>query len=367
MEENKNNEIEVLDETKKIDKINEEKKNQNKNSAILIFAVMGAMLGMFLIAAALFLVPMLYPKRGVNNTKTVEKDQKEVLTSYKMKGNSLEDFDLAFLKLENNKKNDIYSPLSIKYALAMLKEGSKGETKKQIESVIGDYKSKKYTNDEHMSFANAMFIRNSFKDKVKNTYTTNLKNNYYAEVIFDEFNNADPMNKWVSNKTFNLINDLFEDDVVKGEDFILTNALAIDMNWNNQIQCSSTTENLPCMFYNVNYIHEKYGDSVSPIYNGSFKEIKFNDKKEVQVAEVGATINKYDIIKELGEEKIRKIVGEEYKKYLDNLSDTTGEETDVNKYLDKYIEEINSNYKNVSKSTDFSIYTDKEVKVFAKI
>ena len=80
---------------------------------------------------------------------------------------SLENFDLYFLQLENTKENKIYSPLSIKYALAMLQEGAKGETKEQITNLIGDYKPKAYTNSEHMSFANAMFIRNTFKDKVK--------------------------------------------------------------------------------------------------------------------------------------------------------------------------------------------------------
>lgn len=38
--------------------------------------------------------------------------------------NSLEDFDLYFLKLENNSKNMVYSPLSIKYTLEMLSYGS---------------------------------------------------------------------------------------------------------------------------------------------------------------------------------------------------------------------------------------------------
>ena len=33
---------------------------------------------------------------------------------YKLSGNSLEDFDLYFLQLENERKNKVYSPLSIK-------------------------------------------------------------------------------------------------------------------------------------------------------------------------------------------------------------------------------------------------------------
>ena len=76
-----------------------------------------------------------------------------------LKDNKLSDFDLSFLKLENNEKNNVCSPLSVKYALAMLKDGAKGESKKQIENVIGGYKVKKYINSKNTSLANAMFIR----------------------------------------------------------------------------------------------------------------------------------------------------------------------------------------------------------------
>ena len=99
--------------------------------------------------------------------KIIKIDDKDMKSEYRMSGNSLEDFDLYFLKLENEEENKVYSPLSIKYALAMLSEGAGGNTKAQIDAVIGDYISKKYSNNKHMSFANAMFIRNSFKKNIK--------------------------------------------------------------------------------------------------------------------------------------------------------------------------------------------------------
>jgi len=71
-----------------------------------------------------------------NEKVKVKKDKKKVETSYRMSGNSIEDFDLYFLKLENEKVNKIYSPLSIKYALAMLNEGTAGDSKLQISSII---------------------------------------------------------------------------------------------------------------------------------------------------------------------------------------------------------------------------------------
>lgn len=106
----------------------------------------------------------------------------------------------------------------------------------------------------------------------------------------------------------------------------------------------------------------------------------FNDKKEVSGMEIIATLNNYDIIEEIGEENIKKTVGEEYKKWAKALKPEDWEyenvfegdlsdeniEKEMEKYLASYMEEIESNYHKVLKNTDFSIYVDDNVKVFAK-
>ena len=48
--------------------------------------------------------------------------------------------------MENKKENIAYSPLSVKYALQMLNEGANGNTKNQIEKVIGNIGLEKYDN-----------------------------------------------------------------------------------------------------------------------------------------------------------------------------------------------------------------------------
>ena len=142
---------------------------------------------------------------------------------YRLSGNSLENFDLRFLQLENEKKNKIYSPLSIKYALEMLKEGANGEAKEQISNIIGTYSSKKYINSENMSFANALFIKDSFKNSIKDSYVSTLSSKYNAEVVYDSFKTPNVLNSWVNNKTFKLIDSIADD--ISSEDFILVNAL----------------------------------------------------------------------------------------------------------------------------------------------
>ncbi len=368
--EEKEEKVEVLEEEKK-----EIPKKENKHSVILMFSILGAVVFMLLIIASIFfLVPFL---NGKKTTKTGV-DAKDVKSEYRMSGNSLENFDLTFLKLENNGENKVYSPLSIKYALAMLSEASDGTTKAQIDAVIGDYKSKKYPNNEHMSFANAMFIRNTFKDAVREEYTKVLAGKYNAEVKIEDFNSAEPMNKWASDKTFNLINNLFEDEKVKDQDFILTNALAIDMNWNNQIQCASGGK-IPCIKYSISYQHEKekgkdyeFGDYVSSIYSDQdYHSLTFNGKENTKSVEVKAAFNRYDAVKEIGEEKIREEVGNAYKEWLNSSDakyfiDDEYYPKDVNKYLNRYIKELNENYGREDTSTDFMLYTDDNVKAFAK-
>ena len=343
------------------------KKKKNIVVPIIIVLILVCALG---VGAVFFL----------KNKKTdkVEIDKNETKTEYRLSGNGLEDFDLYFMQLENNEKDKVYSPLSIKYALAMLQDGAKGETKEQINNLIGDYKPKAYPNSDHMSFANAMFIRNTYNGKVNEDYKKKLQEKYNAEVVLDDFASPDNINTWVSNKTFNLINNLFGD--VSQNDFFLINALAIDMNWNNQIHCATGSE-VPCLNYSVSYLHEnipgesyQYSDSAGLYSSESdYPGITFNGKENIKTSEVKANFNRYDAVKEIGEDKIREVVGAEYREWLksedyqknrDWYSRTYSE--NVDEYLNKYIEELKSNNGKEANSTDFMLYDDDNVKAFAK-
>ena len=159
------------------------------------------------------------PKNESENKETIKEDTSN--------------FDIKFLKMENQKANKIYSPLSIKYALKMLEEGTEGESKLQISNVLGNETLKKYNSNSNMAFANALFAKDSYENKIKNSYISTLKTKYNAEVKVDSFSSPENLNSWVSNKTLNLIKDLFE-EVDKNTVFMLINALAIDMDWEDK-------------------------------------------------------------------------------------------------------------------------------------
>jgi len=174
---------------------------------------------------------------GIKNKCNLHSD-KNIVNSH-----SHENLDFAFLKLENQKANMLYSPLSIKYALNMLQEGASNNTYTEINQLIGNNELTKYTsNDKILSFANGLFIRDTFYDNVKTGYINTLKKKYDAEVIQDEFKDANNVNQWIEDKTLGIIKDMIKDAAVQDplSVMILLNALAIDMEWSSQFTYRST-------------------------------------------------------------------------------------------------------------------------------
>ena len=350
-----NNQEQINNQEQMNKQIIQKTKNPNKKIVIsIIIIVITAFVSLLVVNKE-----KLFNNNKDNNKNTISTEPNKTYSQYRINSNSLEYFDISFLQLENKTVNKIYSPLSIKFALGMLNEGTDGDSKEQISSVIGNYKSNKYLNSANMSFANAIFVRDTYKANIKDEYINTLSTKYNAEVIYDSFTSTDNVNNWVSNKTFNLVNNLL--DSVNELDFILINALAIDMEWKNKIQSEDDS-------YSVNFQHENFSHFVSALKGIGYQPLEFyNYDKKAKSVQIAAVANKYDIVKELGENKIRQEVGEAYKKWLaEGACGSPEQEPDVNTYLNTYIGEINSNYKQISSSTDFYFYDDENVKVFAK-
>jgi len=144
------------------------------------------------------------------------------------------DFEFSFLKIENNENNMLYSPLSIEYALNMLKDGAVGNTYDEIDKVIGNRKLNNYTSiDSNLLLANGLYIRDTYYKNVRKEYIKILKEKYDADVVEDEFEDAKNINKWIEDKTLGIIKDMLSDETVKGPDSVmfLINALTMDLSW----------------------------------------------------------------------------------------------------------------------------------------
>lgn len=315
--------------------------------------------------------------KGTEQSAPISNNQQETPTlepieasKLALKGNDLSDFDLAFLRLENKQDNVIYSPLSIKYALAMLADGANGRSKEQITALIGDYAPKAYLNSANRSLANAMFIRTDFADQVKDTYKTALESKYNASVILDPFTSPDNANKWVEDKTLGIIKNTFDSNTVNTElDYMLVNALAIDMQWNYKIQCNFNDEQKelpPSKIYSVYYAHEKYYDGVGCM---DLYKVTFNGLENIKSGKIATSANRYDIISDKGEGTIRETVQAAFDEWIasDERWDSTKEYYSNHSFdMDNYIKELSENFNRNDTSTDFYFNITDNEKIFAK-
>ena len=125
--------------------MNEDKvKKKNTKKGIIIGLVI---LVLILLSGFIFL--KFKDKKDNSNDNNINKEEvkkENKYSKYTLNSNTLEEFDLYFLQLENDITNKVYSPLSIKYVLAMLREAATGDTKQEIDNILGTYQNKKNTN-----------------------------------------------------------------------------------------------------------------------------------------------------------------------------------------------------------------------------
>ena len=140
--------------------------------------------------------------------------------------NSFENSFINNLDYEIN-ENILVSPLSLAYALSMVKEGASGNTLKVIENTLNNYKlSFMQSIPNVIGITNSIFIKDSFNSLVNSVYINTLGINYRAQVYYDSFNTVDNINNYVKDKTFNMIpNFLSNDDITEETILLLINAL----------------------------------------------------------------------------------------------------------------------------------------------
>lgn len=157
------------------------------------------------------------------------------------------DFAMRLLSenLEND-KNTLLSPLSVLYALGMTANGAKGETRAQMEEVLGmsveelNESLAAYTKDlpegdkYQLNSANSIWIRDMADLSVNQDFLQANTDWYGADIYrapFDE-STVKEINDWVSDKTKKRIPDIV-DQIPQDSMMYLVNALAFDAEWKN--------------------------------------------------------------------------------------------------------------------------------------
>lgn len=141
----------------------------------------------------------------------------------------------------DKENNDIISPLSFYYAMAILTNGANNKTKSQLESYLGmtteDLNEFLFDLDRssNLNKANALWL-DSQKIKLKQSYLDIVEQYYGPSVFSHDFSQKNSLvkdvNLWVSDNTENSINNIIsEEDIGDDTTIIILNALVTGDRW----------------------------------------------------------------------------------------------------------------------------------------
>lgn len=261
---------------------------------------------LFIIGALLICSVFLLTGYIVHNKK--ESDPKPNISL-----NKNNNFDYKFIKEIDSNDNSLVSPLSFAYLLSMIQSGAKGSTLNELNIALDNYDLQPMENiDSKISMANSMWINNRYKNDINSTFATALKINYHSEVLYDEFENANNINKWVSEKTYNMINQLFPSDSVNSVDTImaLVNAIGINFKWDEEFNCNKTLmgnfldKNVYMMNSKEKYIESDY-------YTGFIKDYeKLSDNSQYEFIGLLPKKDIQDVLNNISNDVIKKSITE---------------------------------------------------------
>lgn len=152
-------------------------------------------------------------------------------------------FSTSFIRESHehmNQENYMVSPYSVEIALSLLREGSGGDTLKELESIVPKRSIKTLDVYKKVNVANGLFIKDIYKNDMKSSYVDLLSEEYNADVIYDSFQTPDKINRWAEKETNGMIKEVISNIDPK---FVLgvANAVAMEEEWKIPFQCESTT------------------------------------------------------------------------------------------------------------------------------
>lgn len=149
--------------------------------------------------------------------------------------------------LTDGTKNQVLSPVSLAYALAMAAEGAEGATEDEIEKALGtddlddwiEKNGSKLTN-AGLKLANAAFITGEIQPDAD--YIEDLKKEFGAEWFEASDDMVDKINQWTKEHTDGLIEKLIDGELDPLSQLVLVNAVAMDAKWSLPFEADATTD-----------------------------------------------------------------------------------------------------------------------------
>ena len=329
---------------------------------------------------------------------TKEQEPKKKQPDYPIKTEEKKDttsiFTLNFLKAVNSNveenKNYLVSPYSVEIALQMLKDGAAEKTYDEIDEVIGSRKIENLNIKDRISTSNAVFIKEKYKYLVNNSYQQLLKDEYDAEVLYDEFTSPKVINDWAYKKTNGMIEKLLSDI---SKDFVLglANATAIDVKWKIPFECFNTMPEEFTTSTNeikkVQMMNNSYEGGISYFENNASKGViipykKYDLKTGEEVYDEDSKYNQLEFVGILPEktpqEFLNNLTEEEFKNLTNNKKDASSK-LHINVSLPKFdydydfknfkialnnlgikkaFKEFEANFNNIIKQEEKQIYVE---------
>ena len=246
-----------------------------------------------ILAAALTLAACTSCSASFHSAKQLSTTQKAPAVS--VTGSQQQDATQAYLNftaslLQHTFSGDnlLLSPLSAADALCLTMEGAAGETRQQMETVLGEaetmggyFSTIRGASGEQLTMADSVWIRNDPALSVNDNFLAIAAGNYQAEVFsapFDEDTCSD-INTWVEDQTDgeiqNLIEQINDDDIM-----YLINTTLFDAKWQNQYKSedirdrtfttkSGTQKDVQMMYSNENiYLENDFCTGLLKYYEG---------------------------------------------------------------------------------------------------
>lgn len=193
---------------------------------------------------------------------------------------ALSNFSLSLFResIKKDASNDLISPLSAILCLAMLANGADGNTKAQMENVLGirtdalnkslyRYVSTLYTSDScKMNLANSIWLRDDHRDQISKDFLQTNADWYDAQIYSTPFDHTTvkDINKWVKHYSDGMINSILN-DIPELTVMYLLNALTFDAKWETKYEKNQIHEEL-FTHYNKSQITTEMMHSKESVY-----------------------------------------------------------------------------------------------------
>ncbi|KAK6057446.1 hypothetical protein COOONC_05037 [Cooperia oncophora] len=147
--------------------------------------------------------------------------------------------DFGLNMLRNGPVNDslVVSPISVIFALAMVRAGAKGPTKSQIDSVISKGGSDRDIEEHYSKLYNQ--IMNAKRFKIEKEYEDDVQKNLHAKVEALDFVKANESAKviddFISKTTEGKIRDMVKERAVRGASALIVNAIYFTAEMEEQV------------------------------------------------------------------------------------------------------------------------------------